>query len=236
LPAPDRPRLQRIFSLTGLVPLGAFLVLHVATNAVALAGTDAFVRAADALQSFPGMIFAEVLFVYAPLLAHAGIGTWLVATGENLTEPSPYSKPVRAALRATGAGALVFLVGHLAELTFRVPGARLGGGELATLLAADLSSTVKGMPLVGMGYLVGTACVVFHFAAGAWAYVARMPREPSDEGGAPRPTPVTLAWAAGVAGIVVWAAVASVVMLHATGSNPFGRSAARARAPGCPVP
>jgi len=221
VPAPLRSvAVRRLFSLTGVVPLGAFLLLHLAVNARALRGDAEFARAVDALGRLPALPLLEATFVFAPLLLHGLLGLWLAVTRTPLAEPGPYPPAVRVAMRATGALALAFLAMHLAEFRFRTPGERLGGTELGTLVAADLSSTWGGVPWRGVAYLTGTGCVVFHFATGAWGFLAVLP---SLAASARRRKWV--AWTAGAVGAAIWIAFANVVVLHATGARLLGEPA-----------
>jgi len=151
VPAPLRSVLvRRVFSLTGLVLLGAFLVVHVAVNARALKGDAAFASVADALQRIPALPLVEAMFIFLPLVVHGAVGLWLLVTRTPLGSSSPYPRAVRIAMRATGAVALAFLAMHLSEFRFRTPGARMGGTELGTLVAADLSSTAIGVPWLSL--------------------------------------------------------------------------------------
>ena len=166
---------SRAFSLSGVVPLGAFVVLHVAINARALHGDAAFAGAVRAVQGLPALAAViETALVYLPLALHGGLGLWLVATGGRgalRPEPSPYSPVLRGWMRATGVLLVAFLAMHVAELRFPGAAGRLGhldGGELATRLDADLSATWLGVPWRGLAYLVGTAAVTFHLAVGLW--------------------------------------------------------------------
>jgi succinate dehydrogenase / fumarate reductase cytochrome b subunit len=218
VPAPLRSILvRRLFSLTGVAPLGAFLVLHVAVNACALWGDRAFARVVDALGRVPGLPLLEAVFVFAPLALHGAIGLWLIATRTPLEVPRPYSPAVRVAIRVTGAVALAFIAMHLAEFRFRTPGARLNGSELGTLVAGDLSATWIGLPWRGVAYLAGTGCVTFHFVAGTWGLVAV--RQRIGALGRKR-----AAWTAGVAGAAIWATLASIVVFQATGARLVGET------------
>ena len=208
---------RRLFTLSGVVPLGAFLVLHAIANATALRGEAAFLRAASSGERVPGLLAVEVLLVYVPLLFHAAFGAWLVATRTPLAEPSPYPGRWRLAVRATGVAGAVFLFFHLPELRFRAPGARPSGGLLLTWLTADLSSTFHGWPLVAVGYLFGSACTTFHFAAGTWGAFAAS-RLGASEARVRRGS----AWGAAIAGFALWLAFADTVVLHATGARLFG--------------
>jgi succinate dehydrogenase/fumarate reductase cytochrome b subunit (b558 family) len=223
--------LRRLFSLTGVIPLGAFLVVHVVVNARIVRGEQAFVQSADALARIPALPLIEVLFVLLPLVIHAAIGLWLVASRQPLAEPSPYPPNVAAAMRVTGLVALAFLAMHLPELRFRGLVHSPTGGELATRLAADLSSTWHGLPWRGAAYLVASGCIVFHFAAGLWGFFARTRR--GADGRARR-------WVAlGVAtiGAAMWLLLADAVVFHATGARLVGsRAPDTSQIEPCPPP
>jgi succinate dehydrogenase/fumarate reductase cytochrome b subunit (b558 family) len=219
-PAP-RPRkghfARRLLSLSGVLPLGAFLLAHLAINARALRGDAAFVSAVHALHGIPGLALLEWLFVFAPLVVHATVGLWLVVTRRPLAEPSPYPDALRTAVRATGVAAIAFLALHLPELRFRTPGARLDGDELAAVLMADLSSTWHGVPWRGAAYLAGAACVTFHFAAGLWAFFA------TTRAGRSARARKWGGWGAAAIGAATWVMFANIVVFHATGARLLGK-------------
>jgi len=222
----------RLFSLSGLLPLGAFLVVHLATNARTLRGDAAFARAVGTVQHIPALPLLEWAAVFAPLLLHATVGLWLVVTRTPLAATSPYPPALRVAVRATGVLTIAFLAMHLPELRFRTPGSRLDGGAIATLLAADLSATSRGVPLRGLAYLAGTACVTFHFAASLWGFFATTGRG--------RASAALRRWAglgAAVAGTATWIVFANIVVFEATGARMFG-GAPEEQAPRepCPAP
>jgi succinate dehydrogenase / fumarate reductase, cytochrome b subunit len=208
-------RVRRAFSLCGVVPLGVFLLVHLAINASALWGPRAFVAAVSALQHVPALPLVETLFVFAPLVFHGALGVWLVATGRSLPDPPPYAPAVRVAMRVTAVGTLAFLALHLADARFRSPGTHLGGPELATLLDAGLSSVWRGVPWRGLAYLVGSACATFHLAGGLWGFYATTPAGRDDAARRRR-----AAWLAIAGGVALWAAFSDVTVLRATGSAP----------------
>jgi succinate dehydrogenase / fumarate reductase cytochrome b subunit len=221
--------LRRVFTLSGVFPLGAFFVVHLAINARVLAGEGAFVRAANEVSRMPGLALFEALFIFAPLLFHAGFGLWLVAARRPLIEPSPYPPMVRVAVRVTGVLALAFLALHLPELRLRSPGARPGGAVLLSVLGADLSSLFYGVPWRGVAYLLGSGCVCFHFAAGLWAFFS------GTRHGEPQRARRRAAWWAGAVGLTMWVLFVDVVVYHATGTRLFG-GAAREDASSSPCP
>jgi succinate dehydrogenase/fumarate reductase cytochrome b subunit (b558 family) len=211
-----RALVREAFSLSGVLPLGAFLVVHVAANARALAGDAAFTSAAKGLERIPALALVEIVFVYVPMLVHAGIGAWLIVTRASLGAPSPFGSAARLAMRITGVLALAFLALHLAELRFRTPGARPAAEALSTLLASHLASMQYGLPLRAVGYLLGSAAVCFHFAAGLWGVFARTPQ------GQGRQARRRAVWWAGAVGGAMWLLFANVVVFHATGAPLLG--------------
>jgi succinate dehydrogenase / fumarate reductase cytochrome b subunit len=201
---------------SGVAPLGAFLLVHVAINLTAIRGAVAFARAVHMVARLPALWLFEGLLVFLPLFFHGGVGLYLALTRTPLAERSPYPSTLRTAMRVTGVVALAFVAMHLPELRFRVRGVHLGAGELETLLTADLSSVSHGFPWRAIGYLVGTGCVTFHFAAGLWACLAR------GRVGGMEASRRWLAWGAGALGALVWGLLSDVVVFHATGSRLFG--------------
>jgi succinate dehydrogenase/fumarate reductase cytochrome b subunit len=192
------------------------LVLHVVINARAVRGEQAFARSADLLARIPALPLVELLFVLLPLVLHAGVGLWLVASRQPLAEPSPYPASLAAAMRVTGLVALAFLAMHLPELRFRGLVRSPSGGELATRLAEDLSSTWHGLPWRGAAYLLASACVVFHFAVGLWGFFARSRR------GADARSRRWAALGAATLGTAMWLLLVDAVVFHATGARLVG--------------
>jgi succinate dehydrogenase / fumarate reductase cytochrome b subunit len=168
--------LQRIFSLSGVLPLGLFLTAHLGVCGAALFGRDVFVGTVTRVDQAPLLHVLEVLFIYLPLAVHGGLGAWMVVTRQAL--PSrPYSRALGRALRASGIVALAFIAWHAWAL--RVRGSGSGAAEYYSRLAETLSSTWwtasaspewRGVPFVALAYLVGVAATVFHFAVGLWGF------------------------------------------------------------------
>jgi succinate dehydrogenase / fumarate reductase cytochrome b subunit len=216
--SPAQMRLRALFSLSGVVPLGIFLVLHLWTNAHALASDASFTRAEMPAFHLPSPALAafEALFVLAPLLFHAAFGTWLTVTRRALSAPSVYPRGVSTMMRVTGMIALAYLAYHLYELRFAMATQGMRREELYTVLSSSLSSRALTAPLRAMFYMVGIAAITFHFAAGLWGYAvargyARGPR-------ARRAAAIGF----GVVGAALFFVSADVVTLFATGARLVG--------------
>jgi succinate dehydrogenase / fumarate reductase cytochrome b subunit len=215
-----------------VLPLGAFLLVHLGVNTFALRGALRFTGVLETIHRVRGLGILEACFILVPLTVHGALGGWLVVTRRSLRTPRPYPPQVRLAMRLASIGVLAFLAMHLPEFRLRGGVERLGGRETADLLATDLSWTWQGMPWRGLAYLVGAACATFHFGVGLWGMFAS-----STRGQASRRARVTGAWAFGAASFALWLGFANVVVMHATGAALFGGPPAADFDTGpCPAP
>ncbi len=160
--------IYRLFSLSGLVPVGAFLVVHLLTNASVLAGPGAFQSRVDLIHSLgPLLVPIEWLFIFLPMLFHASVGFMIIANGLPNVGSYPYVGNVRYTLqRATGMIAFAFIIGHIIQLHWM--GAPLGGGKFDPHHAASSAASALQSPLVAILYAIGVLATVFHFANGLW--------------------------------------------------------------------
>ncbi len=156
--------LRRLHSLTGVAPVGVFLVAHLYTNASALAGRRAFDRAVGEIQSTPALGAVELFGVLLPLAFHALYGVVIALQARPNLRDYPYTRHWMFVLqRVTGFAALGFIVLHLAQ--FRLP--KLTGSLPWTGFYPALERTLDAPGMFAV-YLLGvTACVV-HFANGLW--------------------------------------------------------------------
>ncbi len=171
--------LRRLHSLSGVLPVGVFLAVHLWTNATLLGGRAPFDHAVGAIQRLPLLPAVEVLGVLAPLAFHAIFGVYLATKGRPNVAQYPYARGWAYLFqRLTGGVALLFVLAHLWEL--RVQKWLFGMSELAfyDTLVAHLSAVRFGLPVVALFYLVGIAASVFHLANGlvtfclSWGIVA----------------------------------------------------------------
>ncbi|MFO0679055.1 MAG: succinate dehydrogenase cytochrome b558 subunit [Polyangiaceae bacterium] len=165
--------LRKLHSLSGVVPVGAFLVEHLWTNATALRGSLAFEAAVAKIQAMPGLWALETFGIFLPLAFHALYGVALAFTSRPNGIHYPYSRNWLYMLqRASGFVALAFILVHLWE--FRVQKAFFGMPTEAfhATLTSHLSTVTHGIPVWAMLYLTGLLASVFHFANGLWGFCA----------------------------------------------------------------
>jgi succinate dehydrogenase cytochrome b subunit len=166
----DRRRfiLRRLHSLSGIFPIGVYLIFHVMlANASVLGGLDRFDAAVEAIGVLPPPILLaiEVLAIYLPLLFHSLYG--FVRLGE-----SELSNPLRndylgaylyTLQRITGVIAFFFIGWHVYTTRFQYyfAGAEIDFAMMRGIMADPVKFSI---------FLVGTAASVFHFTNGIWTF------------------------------------------------------------------
>ena len=161
--------IYRLFSLSGLVPVGAFLVAHLLTNSTVNGGALAFQSKVDMIHSLgPLLIPVEIAFIFLPMLFHAVVGFIIIANGMPNVGSYPYAGNVRYTLqRATGMIAFVFILWHVIHLHWL--GAPLGGGRFDPHYATSTAAEALRPAWVSALYAVGVLSAVYHFANGLWS-------------------------------------------------------------------
>jgi succinate dehydrogenase / fumarate reductase cytochrome b subunit len=165
--------IRRLHSLSGLVPVGAYMAIHLATNATVLNGPESFQEKVDTIHGLGQFLPAvEWAFVFLPIIFHAVIGVMMIAKIVPNTGSYPYTGNIRYILqRATGMIAFAFILWHVLHMhpTLGAPFEPMGGAQFdhhaATSTAAGALQAhwwVSGL------YLVGLAACVFHLANGLW--------------------------------------------------------------------
>jgi succinate dehydrogenase / fumarate reductase cytochrome b subunit len=160
--------IYRLFSLAGLMPVGAFLVVHLLTNASVLAGAGVFQSRVDMIHSLgPLLVPIEWAFIFLPMLFHAVVGFVIIANGLPNVGSYSYVGNVRYTLqRATGMIAFVFIIWHITQLHWL--GTPFGGGRFDPHHATSSAAVVLRPLLITILYAVGILSTVFHFSNGLW--------------------------------------------------------------------
>lgn len=161
---------RRLHSLTGIVPVGAFLLFHIFENMNALRGAAAYDAAIAKLAEMlptPWFYLVEVGVILLPLVFHGLYGVFLAFEGA--PNAYPYRRNWLYVLqRVTGVLVLAFVVYHVitlrVHLTMRGLGAGVPGHE-GYVAFADMVRAMAS-PAVLAFYVVGVVSAAFHFGNG----------------------------------------------------------------------
>jgi len=178
--------LRRLHSLTGIMPVGVFVIFHLFTNMQMLFGT--FQHEVDFIHNLPALIFLEIFGLWLPIGFHAGLGVIYMLQGKGNSQTYKYGDNLRYSLQRWSAWiALIFIFYHVATLRWgwtlfglaETP--FLTGPEAAqAIFGVDeypvaFSSTAYAMQhgilngwLTTLFYIVGVAAVVYHWSNGLW--------------------------------------------------------------------
>lgn len=163
--------IRRLHSLTGIIPVGVFLCIHLSVNATILAGPDAFQYAVHQIHKLDNLGIlkvVEVLFILLPILFHAAIGIVIWLSGKPDLSAYRYGSHYRYVLqRWTGIIAFLFILVHLWQLHWVIP----GGVEFDPHAAAASTVSAMSAAWVAPVYAIGVLCAVYHLANGIWTFL-----------------------------------------------------------------
>ncbi|MFO0613260.1 MAG: succinate dehydrogenase cytochrome b558 subunit [Polyangiaceae bacterium] len=206
--------MRKLHSLSGVVPLGLFLLVHLFTNARALGGEDSFQHAVADINGLPYLLVIEIALILAPLLFHAGYGVVLALESRpNVGRYTGNRNWMYTAQRATGVLAFAFIGWHLWQFWFQKVSGKMASEQFYGALCEKLSTPIGGVPLTALGYVFGIGAVVFHFANGLWGFCTSWGITPT------RRSQRISATVFGVLGAVVFFLGANTAIYFATGSK-----------------
>ena len=170
--------IRRLHSLTGIVPLGAYMAVHLTTNASLLNGVPTFQRAVMQIHSLGAALpIVEWGFIFLPLLFHGLLGVWIVKTGKsNLSQYKFTANKRYVWQRWTGVIALVFLLTHVFHLHgwfhfkpwLEYVAEPLGMAQFRPYSAASTLAEAMDGVFWPAFYLAGVLACVYHLANGLW--------------------------------------------------------------------
>lgn len=172
--------IRRLHSLSGLIPVGAYMVVHLLTNASINNSVLTFVNSVFAIHSLGNLLpVVEWGFIFLPILFHAILGVIIIREGTPNQNSYRYTNNYRYTLqRATGMIAFVFIVWHVfhmhgwfhfaawQEVTGALGGAKFKAYNAASTAAEALQG--PGAIVVNILYTIGVLSCVFHLANGIW--------------------------------------------------------------------
>lgn len=162
--------LRRLQSLTGIIPIGAFLVEHYISNSEAAKGPVAYNATVKFLNSLPFVPLLEWGFIFLPILYHGLYGLWVWYRGETNVGDYPWvGNWMYTAQRWTGGIAFVYIFYH--TWTMRFTGVHLGTEPDASF--NKVFNAFYGHPWVVVFYFLAVFAASWHFAYGIWLFCAK---------------------------------------------------------------
>ena len=165
--------LRKLHQLSGIVPLGLFLLEHFYTNSKSLTGPADFNKAVTELQSIPYIIFVEIGGIFIPLIYHAVYGLVITMEARPNNLAYPYSRNWFYLIqRITGVILFLFITFHVLNFRFgMIPGLNEQSvadhpGEAFNIVAREFR-----MVPIFIVYMIGITATVWHLANGIWLFL-----------------------------------------------------------------
>ena len=172
--------LRKLHQLTGILPLGVFLIEHFYTNSKVLgsvaagkSGEQLFNEAVADLQSIPYIIFVEVLGIFIPLIYHAVYGLIITYEGRPNVGSYDYGRNwMYFFQRVTGVILFFFITFHVLNFRFGlIPGLNEISVADHPERAFKIVSGEFRIWWIMFIYVIGIASTTFHFANGLWLFL-----------------------------------------------------------------
>ena len=156
--------LKRLHSLTGVVPVGLFLLEHFYTNARSLQGPEAFDQAAADLAKLPFVVLLEAFGIWLPILFHMVVGVLISTTAQANVGRHGYARNWQYTLQRVSGILLVFY------LLYHTWALRFDPHYLHSLSAYEYVNHHLAAPAVMAFYVLGTVAACYHFGNGLFGF------------------------------------------------------------------
>lgn len=156
--------LRKIHSLTGIIPIGVFLLEHLITNLFALGGAAYYNEKIQVFKNIPMLVAVEIIFIAVPLTYHTLFGLYYVYLAKNnVLEYKYYLNFMFYLQRITAVLAFLFVAYH-AYTT------RIGRAFTGIDISYEFMNQILSQPVFFIIYLVGLLAAVFHFSNGIFTF------------------------------------------------------------------
>ena len=168
---------RKLHSLSGIVPIGAFLIEHLLSNFEALKGPLAYAEQVKFLNSLPLVRFLEVGLIFIPLAYHALYGVYIAMRGKANVIYYPWSGNWMYMMqRWTGYIAFVYIVQHVIRQRFMGVSLPEHPGAAFHKVQMELSN-----PWMLAVYVIAMIAVCWHFSYGIWLFAAKWGITPGEK-------------------------------------------------------
>ena len=165
--------LRKLHQLSGIFPLGIFLLEHFYTNSKALSGPADFNNAVRDLQSIPYILFVEIGGIFIPLLYHAIYGLVITVEARPNNLAYPYARNWFFLIqRITGVILFFFITFHVLNFRFGlIPG--LNTQSVAHHVDESFNIVAREFRMIPIFiiYVIGITATVWHLANGLWLFL-----------------------------------------------------------------
>jgi succinate dehydrogenase / fumarate reductase cytochrome b subunit len=160
---------RKLHSLSGIIPIGAFLLEHLLSNFEAIHGPAAYAAQVKFLNSLPLVRVLEWAFIFLPILYHGIYGVFIWLRGQSNVVYYPWAGNwMYAAQRWTGIISFAYIIQHVLRQRFLGVSLPENPGASFAKVQHELSN-----PIMVAIYVIAMIAVCWHFAYGVWLFAAK---------------------------------------------------------------
>ena len=160
---------RKLHSLSGIVPIGAFLVEHIISNFETWNGPLAYAKQVLFLNSLPLVRILEWVFIFIPLAFHAAYGIHIWMRGRSNVNVYPWaSNWGYVSQRITGLIALAYIIQHVWRQRFSGADLPHNPGMAFHKVQMELHN-----PWMLAIYVIAMIATCWHFSYGIWLFAAK---------------------------------------------------------------
>jgi succinate dehydrogenase / fumarate reductase cytochrome b subunit len=168
---------RKLHSLTGIVPIGAFLIEHIVSNYETVNGPLAYAKQVLFLNSLPLVRVLEWTFIFIPLAYHALYGLFIAFRGRASINVYPWAGNwMYLSQRVTGIIAFLYICYHVWTQRFSGVSLPEHPGAAFAKVQHELAN-----PLILAVYVIAMIATTWHFAYGIWLFAAKWGITPGDK-------------------------------------------------------
>ena len=160
---------RKLHSLSGIVPIGAFLLEHILSNYEATHGPIAYGQQVKFLNSLPLVRVLEWTFIFIPILYHGFYGLYIWLRGKSNVVYYPWAGNwLYVTQRWTGVISFLYIIQHVLRQRFMGISLPENPGAAFYKVQHELSN-----PFMVAVYVIAMLAVCWHFAYGVWLFAAK---------------------------------------------------------------
>jgi len=168
---------RKLHSLSGIVPIGAFLIEHIVSNFEAVNGPLAYAQQVKFLNGLPLVRILEWCFIFIPLAFHALYGVWIAIRGRSNVNVYPWAGNWGYyTQRITGYIAFAYICYHVYTQRFSGVSLPEHPGAAFHKVQVELSH-----PLILAVYVIAMVATCWHFSYGIWLFAAKWGITPGEK-------------------------------------------------------
>ena len=161
--------MKRLFSISGIVPLGIYTIVHLWNNNYSWQGPEVFNKHLLESRNIPFYTLITILFLYIPLVFHTVYGLYVAKQARAVIVTglirNPYFEMLKYVLqRLSGLGLMLFLGAHIYKTKIET----LTEGVLPDYKHMR-EAFGEVIPPVRIIYFLGVLGLAYHLSNGLWS-------------------------------------------------------------------